>query len=105
MVKQIIELGSHIEIFKLNNEEKNLFLDAVNMLPITIYVRGDINNVNFLTAIDNDNTETARESFQKLTWKDVAKRLIIETKRVSKECNELHKKEKAKEILLYALKH
>ena len=81
MVKQIIELGSHIEIFKLNNEEKNLFLDAVNMLPITIYVRGDINNVNFLTAIDNDNTETALE------------------------CNELHKKEKAKEILLYALKH
>lgn len=105
MVKQIIELGSHIEIFKLNNEEKNLFLDAVNMLPITIYVRGDINNVNFLTAIDNDNTETALESFQKLTWKDVAKRLIIETKRVSKECNELLKKEKVERILFYALKH
>lgn len=105
MVKQIIELERHIEKFKLNKEEKTLFLDAVNMLPITIYVRGDINNVIFLTAIDNDDTETALESFQKLTWTDVARRLIIETKRVSKECNELHKKEKAKEILLYALKH
>lgn len=105
MVKQIIELERHIEKFKLNKEEKTLFLDAVNMLPITIYVRGDINNVNFLTAIDNDNTETALESFQKLTWKDVAKRLIIETKRVSKECNELLKKEKVERILFYALKH
>lgn len=104
MVKQIIEFKDHLKKFELNGDEKELFLDAVNLLPHTVYVRGEPKNVLFLTAINDNDLETAFETFQELTWKDVAKRLINETKRVSREYNEAHKKNKVDMIINYALK-
>ena len=103
MVKQIIEIEGIHKKFKLNDEEKNLFLDAVNLLPATVYVRLKPENVEFLSAINNGDTVTAFEFFQKITWKDIAKRLIIETKRISKEINDSNKKEKIDRIVRYAL--
>ena len=103
MVKQIIEKERHLNKFRLSVEEKQLFFDAVNMLPEHIYIRDEQHNVSFLKALSNNDLNGTFEAFQKITWKDVAKRLIDESKRVSKEDVVSLKQEKVNSILKYAL--
>ena len=74
MEKQII--GNKQKLFDLSEEEKEVFITAVNKLSVKVYKRGETNSSNFLTAIDSNNTKDAMDGFMKLSWKGVALKIL-----------------------------
>ena len=74
MKKRII--GNKQVLFNLSEEEKEVFIKAVNMLSAKVYKRGETNSSNFLTAINSNNTKDAMDSFMELSWKGIALKIL-----------------------------
>lgn len=74
MIKQVF--ASKYQLFDLSNEEKEVFMMAVNKLSTKVYKRGETISSKFLNAIDTNNFKDAMAYFLELSWKGIALKIL-----------------------------
>lgn len=101
--KNLIE--SKYKLFDLSEEEKKVFMMAVNKLSAKVYKRGEKNSSNFLTAIDHNNTIDAMASFMELSWRGIALKILYNVHAIHKVEDESYIEEYIERIYSDAAKY
>ena len=66
---------------KLNQEEKNVFFDFINMLPKGIYDKSKESDSLFLKAMEEGDIQTAFDFLQQLSWNRIALKILTYAKK------------------------
>lgn len=80
MVKQVIENRKYDKL-KLSQEEKDIFLDFVNLLPEGIYDKSNKIDIQFMEAMKCGETPKVFDYLCQLSWNQIALKILTYAKK------------------------